>query len=136
MKEKNRMKLLLLGAAVVVSVLGVAPARAFTMAQKCVIANQDCFPVRTSAGRLSPEQRIDQINDRLAYILGCETLRPENVRMKPTRDGEVEIWVGRSLLTTVTGADARANGAPGPAAVAGVWAKNLQVALPQARPAS
>jgi hypothetical protein len=135
-KEENSMRTILLGIAVAGSLLGVAPARAFTMAQKCVIANKDCFPMRASAGRLTPEQRIDQVNDRLAHILGYETLRPENIRMKPSRGGEVEIWVGHSLLTTVTEADARANGAPGPAAVAAVWTKNLQAALPQARPAS
>ena len=109
------MRPLVWGAVLVVSMVGVAPAGAFTMAQKCVIAGVDCFPMRAGAGRLTPERRIDQVNDRLARILGYESLRPENIRTKPMSGGEVEIWVGRSLLATVTRADARANGTSDPA---------------------
>src|SRR5436305_15052159 len=91
-----------LGAAMVVALLGVVPAGAFTMAQKCVIANELCFVARASAGGLTPEKRIDRVNERLAYILGYENLRPGNIRMAALPDGSLQIRVGRSLLTTVT----------------------------------
>jgi hypothetical protein len=127
-------QLMLLSGVLLGSLLGVTPARAYTMAQQCVIANTLCFPLRASASGMTPERRIDQVNDRLAFILGYEVLQPENIRTRPTTGGEVEIWVGRSLLATVTWADARANGTPSPQAVARIWASNLRGALPQARP--
>src|SRR6266699_2753727 len=70
-----------LGAAMVLSMVALSPAGAFTMTQKCVIANELCFVSRASAGGFTPEQRIDRVNERLAYILGYENLRPGNIRM-------------------------------------------------------
>ena len=123
-----------LGAAIVLSLVGMAPAGAFTMTQKCVIANELCFVSRVSAGGMTAEQRIDRVNERLAYILGYENLRPGNIRMVSTGTGGIEIRVGRSLLTTVTRADARANGARNPRTLANVWVRNLRQAMPAARP--
>jgi hypothetical protein len=125
-----------LSAAMVLSMLAVAPAGAFTMAQKCVVANELCFVSRAGAGGFTAEQRIDRVNERLAYILGYENLRPNNIRMVDMEGGGVEIRVGRSLLTTVTRADARANGARNPRTLARVWLRNLRDALPEARPLS
>ena len=68
-----------LGAAIVLSMVGMAPAGAFTMTQKCVIANELCFVSRVGAGGMTAEQRIDRVNERLAYILGYENLRPGNI---------------------------------------------------------
>jgi len=125
-----------LGAALAVTLMGVAPAGAFDMTQKCVIANQLCFVSRVSAGGMTAQQRIDRVNERLAYILGYENLRPGNIRMVSMPNGGVAIRVGRSLLTTVTRADAQANGARNPSTLARVWVRNLRQALPQARPMS
>jgi hypothetical protein len=132
--EENMKKLVLpLGAAIALSMCALAPAGAFTMTQKCVIANELCFVSRASAGGFNPEQRIDRVNERLAYILGYENLRPGNVRLV-SAGPDVQIRVGRSLLVTVTRADARANGARRPESLARVWLRNLRDALPQARP--
>jgi hypothetical protein len=119
---------------VAVTMQAVAPARALTMTQKCVIANTLCFSVRAAAAGMTPERRIDQVNDRLAAILGHESLEPKSVRTRRTAGGEVEIWVGRSLLATVTWADARVHGTADPSSVARLWTSNLRGALPQARP--
>jgi hypothetical protein len=127
------MKMMCLGV-VVGSLLSVAPARASTMSQKCVVANMDCFPLRASAQKMTPEQRTDQVNDRLAYILGYEALEQSNIRTRMTNNGEVEIRVGSSLLVTVTEADARASGAADIQSLAQIWTNNLRVALPQASP--
>jgi hypothetical protein len=123
-----------LGAAIVVSMGGVVPAGAFTMTQKCVIANQLCFVSRVGAGGMTAEQRLDRVNERLAYILGYENLRPGNIRMVSTPSGAQQIRVGKSLLVTVTRGDARANGARNPSTLARVWLRNLRDAMPQARP--
>ena len=125
-----------LGAAIVLSMLAMPRAGAFTMTQKCVIANELCFVSRAPAGGFTPEQRIDRVNERLAYILGYENLRPGNIRMAAMPGGGVEIRVGRSLLNTVTRADARANGARNPATLGRIWLRNLRAALPEARPLS
>src|SRR5260221_5342735 len=101
-REKMKKCLLPLGAAMIVSMLGVVPAGAFTMTQKCVIANELCFVTRASAGGISPEQRLNRVNERLAYILGYENLRPNNIRMVAMANGAQEIRVGKSLLVTVT----------------------------------
>jgi hypothetical protein len=133
-REKMKRLMLPLGAAIVLSMVGMAPAGAFTMTQKCVIANELCFVARVGAGGMTAEQRIDRVNERLAYILGYENLRPNNIRMVSTGAGGVEIRVGRSLLTTVTRADARANGARNPRTLGNIWLRNLRDAMPQARP--
>jgi hypothetical protein len=122
-----------LGTAMVLSVSLMSQAGAFTMTQKCVIANELCFVARAGAGGMTPEQRIDRVNERLAYILGYESLRPGNIRMV-SMGPDIEIRVGKSLLTTVTRADARANGARNPRTLANVWVRNLRDAMPQARP--
>jgi hypothetical protein len=103
------------------------------MAQRCVIANEDCFIMRASSGGMTPERRLDRVNERLAYILGYENLRSSNIRLAQNGDS-FDIVVGRSLLTTVTPADARANGTRNVRGLAGVWLRNLRHAMPQARP--
>jgi hypothetical protein len=122
-----------LGAAMVFSMFALSPAGAFTMTQKCVIANELCFVSRASAGGFNPEQRIDRVNERLAYILGYENLRADNIRMV-AMGPDVQIRVGRSLLVMVTPADARANGARRPETLARLWLRNLREYMPQARP--
>jgi hypothetical protein len=122
-------------AASLLPLLAGSPASAFTMAQRCVIANADCFVMRAPAGGMTAEQRLDRVNERLAYILGYESLRPSNIRAQ-RQGAAVDIRVGKSLLTTVTPADARANGTRNVMGLARVWLRNLRAALPQARPMS
>lgn len=108
-------------------------ASAFTMAEKVVVANELIAIARVPAGGLTPNQRIDEINDRLAYIIGFERLTPENITAVMAPGGSRAIMVGRSLLMTVTPADARANGTT----VAGLtreWLQNIREILPEARP--
>jgi hypothetical protein len=127
-----------LGLAALLPVLssGTASAQAqYTMAQRCVIANEDCFVMRAAADGLAPEKRLDQVNDRLAYILGYESLRPSNIRLVQN-GGEFDIVVGNSKLVSVTAADARANGTRNVRGLAQVWLRNLRRAMPQARPLS
>lgn len=133
------MKKLVLAAVAVAALAGVAkaqvvepPAGGWTTSYKCVIANELCFVLRVDAGGLTATQRIDQVNDRLAYILGYERLAPGNIYVQQSK-GRVFIYVGRSVLVEVTPDDAKANGTT-PQTLASFWLANLQRALPQARP--
>lgn len=108
------------------------PPGGYTIQNKCVVANELCFVVRVGAGGLDATQRVDKLNERLAYILGYERLAPGNIYIR-TVNGAPTIYVGRSELFTVTVADAEANGTT-PAALAQNWLANLRRALPQARP--
>ncbi len=108
------------------------PPGGYTMQYKCVVANELCFVVRVGAGGLDATQRVDRLNERLAYILGYERLAPGNIYIRNV-NGSPTIYVGRSELFTVTNADAEANGTT-PAALAQNWLANLRHALPQARP--
>lgn len=124
--------------AVLASVLGWWPTVAqgsprYLMTQRVVIANEDCFVLRAAVGRLTPERRVDLVNERLAYILGYEHLAPGNV-YPVDRGASVGIFVGRSLLVTVTAADARAGGTRDVHSLAAAWLRRLRHALPRARP--
>jgi hypothetical protein len=117
--------------AVIVAVLATF-AGAFTMSEKIVVANQLVAISRVPAGGFTADQRIDRVNERLAYILGYERLAPRDiyaVRMGHDR----AIFVGNKLLVTVTPADARANHAT-VAELTRYWIRNARMAIPQARP--
>jgi hypothetical protein len=138
-REEESVKKLLLAAVALAALVGTAKAQVveappggWTTSYKCVIANELCFILRVGAGGLSATQRIDQVNERLAYILGYERLTPGNTFIVEA-DGRVFIFVGRSLLVEVTPEDAQANGTT-PLTLAEFWTANLQRALPQARP--
>ena len=108
-------------------------AHAFTMSEKIVVSDQLIAIARTSAGGMSAHQRVDNVNERLAYILGYEPLAPRNIRAVAQSDGSRAIMVGRSLFITVTARDAQAN----ETTIAGltrVWLARARQALPQARP--
>lgn len=102
-------------------------AHSATMEQRCVISNQDCFVLRTQSGHESAIQRMERVNDRLAYILGCENLK--TVYTREDNKGDTCIYVGRSLLVTVTPRDAASTGAMSPEVLANRWVKNLKQAF-------
>jgi hypothetical protein len=106
----------------------------YTTSQKCIIANETCFVVRSSAGGFSPEQRVDRLNEQLAYILGYEPLNPSRTRAV-RQGGAVVIMIGSSKLTTITPMDAQANSTTVDQ-LANTWVRNLRRTLPQARPLS
>jgi len=106
----------------------------YTISNKCVIANEQCFIIRVGSGGMSATDRVDRLNERLAYILGYERLAPGNIYIK-MNNGQPTIFVGRSVLIEVTQADAEANGTT-PLALAENWLANLRHAMPQSRPPS
>lgn len=107
-------------------------AGAFTMSEKIVVANDLVAIARVPAGGMSASERIDRVNERLAYILGYEPLNPGSIRAARLR-GAMGIMVGDQLLVTVTTNDARANNTT-VSALTNVWLRRARAALPQARP--
>lgn len=108
-------------------------AGAFTMSEKVVVANQLIAIARVSAGGMTADQRINRVNERLAYILGYEPLDAKNVYAVPSRGGTMSIMVGNRLLITVTSADAMANNTTVPV-LTRYWLVRAREAMPQARP--
>lgn len=107
-------------------------ASAFTMSEKVVVADQLIAIARVPAGGFSADQRIDQVNQRLAYILGYNALNPRNIQAVRMGD-ERAIMVGKQLLFTVTRQDAKANNTT-VANLTSVWLKAARLALPESRP--
>lgn len=107
-------------------------AGAFTMSEKVVVANELIAIARVPAGGLTPQERIDRVNERLAYILGFEPLDPGSI-YAVRYGGSRIIMVGDTQLITVTQADASANNMSVPE-LTNLWLSNAREALPQARP--
>ena len=124
--------MILVSVAAILAVLG-SSVGAFTMAQKIVVAGQLVAVPRVSAGGFTAQQRANQVNDRLAYILGYERLCPRDINAKLAPGDSRAIMVGNKLLITVTPRDARANKTT-VGKLTDEWLKRARSALPQARP--
>lgn len=108
-------------------------ASAFTMSEKVVVANELIAIARAPAGGMTAQQRIDKVNERLAYILGYEPLAPRDIYAVRGPGGTMSIMVGNRLLLTVTSADAMANNSTLPVLTRD-WLMRARDAIPQARP--
>lgn len=128
----KRLALTMFVTAVILTVFA-SYAGAFTMSEKVVVSNQLIAIARTPAGGYSADQRINMVNDRLAYILGYEPLAPRDIYARALPGGSRAIMVGNRLLITVTPADARANNTT-VAGLTRVWLQHARQAIPQARP--
>jgi hypothetical protein len=128
----KRLALTMFAVAVFVTVFA-SYAGAFTMSQRVVVSGQLIAIARVPAGGYSADERINQVNERLAYILGYEPLAPRYIHVRAMCDGSRAIMVGDRLLITVTAADARANNTT-IARLTEVWLARAREAIPQARP--
>jgi hypothetical protein len=105
---------------------------AFTTSEKVVVANDLIAVARVPAGGMTADQRIGTVNDRLAYIIGYEPLKPSAIRISQC-NGQTVIIVGRTTLITVTREDAQANHTT-INKLAQEWLKTARVAIPESRP--
>lgn len=128
------MKRMMLALAVTIVMLVVVGslACAFTMSEKVVVANELIAIARVPAGGFSAQERVDRINERLAYIFGYESLDPRSISAVP-RGSERLIMVGDTPLITVTARDARANNTT-IQDLTRTWLQLAKEAIPQARP--
>ena len=104
-----------------------AAVQAFTMDQKVVVMSQLIAVARTSAGGISADERIGQINGRLTTLLPYDGA-VRNIRLGQS-NGETAIFVGDSLLMTVTSQDAKANDVS-VNQLSHQWLRNARQALP------
>lgn len=128
----KQLALILIATAALLVALSTS-ASAFTMSEKVVVANELIAIARVPAGGMTADQRINRVNERLAYILGYEPLAPKDIYAVQGTGGTMSIMVGKRLFLTVTSADAMANNTT----VAGLtrdWLMRAREALPQARP--
>jgi hypothetical protein len=87
--------------------------------------------IRTGAGHFSPEQRADQVSQRLIPILSLKDLKADDITMAQTRKyQDATILVRGRLLVTVDKGLAQANGNNDPGDLARSWAANLRGVLP------
>ena len=128
----NQLMLFLLAVALTLGAFG-SSASAFTMSEKVVVANELIAIARVPAGGFSAQERIDKVNDRLAYIFGYEPLAPPDIYAVRAHGGTRAIMVGNRLLMTVTSRDARANNTTVPG-LTRLWLRYAREAIPQARP--
>lgn len=102
------------------------------LSQQVVVADRLVMVISAGDQGRTPAQRVDAINARLVDIISTEPLLPDRMRLS-WRNGNEVILVGNHLLTEVTPADARANGAT-VSSLAHLWLSNLKKTLPQVRP--
>jgi hypothetical protein len=87
--------------------------------------------LRSSAGGMSPQQRADRITERLAFLCGIPDLQPSDVVVYAPAHLQPVIYVSGRKLITVDSSTAAATGIGSPEETAEVWAKRLQVVLPE-----
>jgi len=88
--------------------------------------------LRTNAGGYAPEQRADEVIERLRSILELPGLRAEDIRVqRDPMSGEAMVMVRDLTLVTVDYELARANNTATPFALAQEWVSRLRPILPQ-----
>ena len=94
-----------------------------------VLGSITVFRLRVGNGKLTLEQRGDQVQDRLTQILAIPNLREKDVSVQPTKYGPT-IYVHGIKLLTVDEATAKASNLE-PLPLAKMWAHRLAGILPQ-----
>jgi uncharacterized membrane protein len=105
---------------------------AFTMSEKVVVASDQITVLRVSAGGMTPDQRIDRVNERLVEIISYEKLNADNIYLKDAGNSKI-LMVGSKTLITITPADAEANKMT-VNELSQIWLNNAKSAIPQSRP--
>ncbi len=88
------------------------------------------FKIRAAAQGKSPQQRADDVTDRLAEILGDDTLTSADVRIVSDASATVKIMVKQYLLITVTPQDGKPN-QKSAREQAEIWAQAARRLLPE-----
>jgi len=98
------------------------------------IAGKQVLRLHATAGGMTPQERVDALDERLTNILsqGEVRLGAEDIALS-TSNGEVVITVRNKLLVTVTRQDAEANNTS-PQELGRRWLVNLRNTLPLLAP--
>lgn len=88
--------------------------------------------LRSSAGGMTPQQRIDVIDGRISNLLGTPHIKPSDVAVyTPAGKAPVIYALGRRLITVDAATAADAGNGRKPLDLAKVWAEKLQQTLPR-----
>jgi hypothetical protein len=108
------------------------PARVQADTGEITFSGKLLFRIRTAAGGYTPQQRAEEVKERLIPILSMQELLPDEIRVVQEKPkGDAAIYVRDRLLITVDPAMARANGNGDPLDLANVWAERVRHILPQ-----
>ncbi len=95
------------------------------------LGGYDVLTIHASVGGLTPEQRVDQLEERLDPILGTPNLQPDDVRIYAPDAGFPSIYVLGRRIVTVDAKTAKGEQASDPLTLAKRWAAKLQQVLPK-----
>src|SRR5579864_8778332 len=127
---KNACVLVLAAGALLAGSPGARADEPVKMNRRIVVHYHQCWNVMAGYGRMSPEDRVGKFWERLIKLAATTNLKADCISLAP-RGRFTDIYVGSAALFTVTPADARAAGyGENTNAVAGKWARELRIALP------
>ena len=115
----------------------VAPAPPASSFADLTLGGYPVLRLRSSAGGMTPQERIDHIMDRLTPLLGVPNIHPSDVVVYlPPADSHINrapviYALGRKLITVDSATVAAAGGGGTPLLVASKWAARLQQVLPR-----
>ena len=111
-------------------VTGAAAARQVAPAARATVfvGGTEIMRVRVAGGGYTPDQRAQQIQERVNTLLGKGTIRPDDITVAP-RNGAALVLVKGQLLLTADNATARFNRMT-PRQLAEHWAARMRAVLP------
>ena len=92
------------------------------------VGGTEIMRVRVAAAGFTPEQRAAQIQERVNLLLGCGTVKPEDITVQQ-RGGDAVVLCKGQLLLTADRATARFNRTT-PLLLAQGWAERMRRVLP------
>jgi hypothetical protein len=99
------------------------------------VAGQQVLRLRAPYKSLTPEQRVEQLDERLTEMLSvaARPIGPADICLKVTSKETVSITINGKVLVTVSAADAAANHCS-PRRLAEIWLANVRKTVPLLNP--
>src|SRR5579859_4210427 len=94
------------------------------------VGGEHLITIRAAHGGKTAQQRADVVTDRLPVILGRPVIKPGDIHIVPSANGQFKILVGNLLLVTATPEDGKVNGNT-TRHQAEIWLKQLRAVLPK-----
>lgn len=112
----------------------ITPAPSALLEQPAVytLASQIVLRLRSTAGGLTPQQRVDILTGRVANLLGIPGILPSDVVVYAPKGGSPAIYALGRRMITVDAATVKAAGGGKALDLAKQWAGRLQQTLPRA----
>jgi hypothetical protein len=118
----------LLNALAFLSLAALTPVAAYAAPAPVVVGGILIHTIRTSWAGHSPQQRADEVQQRLNAALGQGPIHPRDITVAKVQDDWCVLFRGRRLLTADALAAKQQHSAP--ATLADQWAARLRQVLP------